>query len=274
MDLKHWVKQCIPPIFLDCYRAYRGGENLGYTWKGIYRHYQDVPVSGAGYNSEQLGKKTLAYTRNHLAVSAQYLTIPTEVVGEHSFLPFLASLICKNRGSVRVLDFGGGMGVAYIHLKNGTVACSAIDYHIIENDVMCGMGSKLFENDPQVHFHNKLPSELSGVDVVYMCSALQYIEDYSELLKTLCDYRPRYFLFVKLSSGDIPTYASAQKNISGITFPYWFLNIDEIIRIMADNNYSLIFKGVLEHEYDQSNFPSEYRLRRACNLLFRRSGNE
>ena len=106
------------------------------------------------------------------------------------------------------------------------------------------------------------------MDIVYTCSAMQYVEDYADLLKALCAYRPKYFLFVKLSAGDIPTYATAQKNVPGTVIPYLFLNVEEVIRIMKGNGYGLIYRCLLDREYDQGNFPPEYRLGRACNLLF------
>ena len=39
---------------------------------------------------------------------------------------------------------------------------------------------------------------------------------------------------------------------------------------MSSNDYSLIFKGSLEREYDKNNFPEEYHMERACNLLCKR----
>jgi hypothetical protein len=84
----------------------------------------------------------------------------------------------------------------------------------------------------------------------------------------LAEYQPQFFLFVDLASGDIPTYATAQKNIQGSVFPYWFINAREIVDLMADLGYKLIFRGLQDREFDQNNFSETYRLKRACNLLF------
>jgi putative methyltransferase (TIGR04325 family) len=263
--MRQWIKRFVPPILLDLYRSYRG-----YIWEGVYQHYRDVPSSGAGYESERLVKDTLVHTHNLLAISKRYRSAPTETIGEHALLPLLVSAICEEKSTLRVLDFGGGMGIAYVHLVSSVVNWRRIDYHIVENNAMCDAGKQLFANDAHMHFHSTLPANLSDVDIVYVSSALQYIEDYRGLLKVLCSYQPRYFLFVKLSSGNIPTYATAQKNLPGTVIPYWFLNVDEITNAMAENGYCLIFKSALEREYDQSNFPKAYRLGRACNLLFSR----
>ena len=275
MDIKRLAKRWMPPILVDWYRTFKYGRPYqGYIWEGIYRNYRDVPVVGAGYAEDRLTQETLAYTINVLAASRRYRFIPTEVMGEHAFLPLLVSILGRDRNTVSILDFGGGMGVDYIHLVNSVVHAKDVDYHIVENRSVCEAGSRLFENDSRIHFYPALPTGLAKVDIIYMCSALQYIENYADLLKALSDYHPEYFLFVKLSAGDIPTYATDQTNLPVTRIAYWFINVREIESLMSKNGYSLIFKSALEREYDQNNFPAEYRLKRACNLLFRRAGNE
>jgi len=271
MGFRYWVRQFTPRFFLHWYRAWRDRSSSDYIWEGVYRQYSDVPVSKNDYSADHLVSDTMIHTRRQIELSTKPDIVPTGLTVEHSFLSFLISLISRDRASIRVLDFGGGMGISYVHLKTGAISCDKVDYHIVENKAMCEAGAKLFDHDPQIHFHDTLPTEISKVDVVYICSSLQYIESYAELLDALCCYSPDYFLFVKLSSGNIPTYATAQKNLRGVILPYWFINIQEIIQIMAGNGYSLIFKSTLDREYDQGNFSVEYRLGRACNLLFRRA---
>lgn len=242
-----------------------------YIWEGIYSRYQDVPAVGDGFNGDYWISRTRSYTEETLKASGQYGFIPSGVSGEHLILPLLASLECKSRGEVNILDFGGGMGIAYIHTVSSLVNCQSVNFHIVESQRITEEGMRLFEHDKRIHFHSKLPAELPNLDIIYMSSALQYVEDYTSLLKTLAGYGAKYFLFVKLSAGDFQTYATAQKNVPGSTLPYWFINVKEIVEIMAAGGYSLIYKSALEQEYDQDNFPQEYRLGRTGNLLFSRN---
>jgi putative methyltransferase (TIGR04325 family) len=240
-------------------------------WEGIYPHYRDVPIAGQRFDGDTWIGKTRDYTQGILASSKKQGTIPTEVTGEHMLLPLLASLVCKESGGkVNVLDFGGGMGIAYVHLMSSLVNCRSIDYHVIEREGICEGGARLFEHDERIHFYPELPAAISDLDIVYISSALQYVEDYPSLLNRLSAFGAKYFLFVKLSAGDFPTYATAQKNVPGTTLPYWFINVGEIIEIMSAGGYSLTYKSALEQQYDQSNFPDDYRLGRTCNLLFSR----
>jgi putative methyltransferase (TIGR04325 family) len=205
-----------------------------------------------------------------MTVAKHSKTIPTEVVGEHILLPLLASVLYEKQYKLDILDFGGGAGIAYLQLLNSIPRHSNVNYHIVELDRICKTGSQLFLGDERIHFHPALPEHLPDLDILHMNSSLQYIEDYVGLLNRLCTYEPKYFLFVRLSAGDIPTYATAQKNMPGEPIPYWFLNVDELIEIMLQNKYFLIFKSALEQEYNQDNFPEEYRLGRTANLLFAR----
>ncbi len=228
-------------------------------------------MAGAGFDSEIWIQKTRAYTERVIAASRNDGAIPKDVAGEYLLLPLLASLVCKaSGGKVRILDFGGGMGVSFVHLTSCLVDCQSINYHVVEREGICEGGAQLFEHDERIRFSARLPPRLPELDIVYLSSALQYVEDYGTLLKTLAGYEAEYFFLGKLSAGDIPTYATAQMNVPGTIIPYWFINVNEVIEILASCNYSLIYKSTLEQEYDQSNFPEEYRIGRTCNLLFSR----
>jgi len=270
VSLREWVKWLAPPILTDLYRRARGGLRSENLWQGIYPTYGDVPVSGSGHDDDRVVSSAVAHATKLVSSSRQYGSIPTEVTAEHSLLPLLVSVICSASGGARVLDFGGGMGFAYLHLVSSILGCDDLDYHIVEREAVCSAATRLFGADSRVHFHSSLPEDLRGVDVVHISSALQYVEHYADVLRRLCAYRAQYVLFVKLSAGDTPTYATQQINLPGTTLAYWFINIREVIALMSQEGYALTFKGALEREYDQHNFPSEYRLGRACNLLFSR----
>ena len=269
MNWKRIVKSCIPPIAIDLLRSYKHGTQPDHTWEGIYEHYKDVPGNGLAFESDVWADSMGQFIQSQLADKKNGIN-STASLAENAFLPFLVSIISTEKTSVRILDFGGGLGATYLHLRSLSRQSCAIDYHVVETPRLCEQGGALFRNDNQIHFHSSLPV-LGDVDVVYISSALQYVEDYVGLLQKLSAYQPRFILFVKLSSGDIPTYATAQKNVRGSTIPYWFLNIDKLVEIMSAAGYVLTFRSVLEREYNQDNFPEEYRLKRACNLLFSRA---
>ena len=261
-SVKRLIERIAPPILVDIYRRKR----LGHIWEGVYQHYQNVPVAGRGFDGD-VWVTSMRVRAERLLAASREGPIPVGKIDNQILLPLLASVMCKNLGRVRILDFGGGMGVTYLYVISSLVECDSIDYHIVETESICEAGARLFETDGRIHFHTRLPDDLL-VDGVLMNNTLQYIEDYKGLINNLTDYNPVYFLYGVLPAGDVPTYASAQRNVKGSSIPCWFFSIDEIVDIMGAKGYDLIFKGVSEQVHDQGNFPAEYRQENRCHLLF------
>jgi putative methyltransferase (TIGR04325 family) len=189
-------------------------------------------------------------------------------LGEHALLPLLAATLGTER--VRVLDFGGGMGIGYATMRATLPETVHVSYRIIEIPPVCERGRSLYLHGEDVSFLEHLPGSTSAVDIVYSRSALQYVSAYRSVLRTLLGYRARYALFVMLPAGDIPTYASAQTNVPGSILAHWFFNIDEILQIASECGYALAMRAPSDRAMDRSDVPASHRLARASNLLFAR----
>ena len=237
-------------------------------WEGVYSHYREVPVTGEGLSGNAWMNMSRAAVEGLLHKSGADQILSNGVAEENSLLPLLVSVLAENKQQIRILDFGGGAGRDFLLLVNSWTRSHAIDYWIIESRGICEVGSSLFREEQRIHFYPSLPAELPDLDIVYINSALQYVEDYAAVLKKLTSYKPRYFLFVRLSAGEFPTYATAQKNVPGSVYAYWFLNLGQLLRIMKDEGYELLFRGFSEVELNQDNFPESHRLGRTRNLLF------
>src|SRR6266576_2022620 len=94
--------------------------------------------------------------------------------------------------------------------------------------------------------NHRLPGDLGNVDIILLGSVLQFVEDYKSLLKRLAALNAPYWLFTFVPTGDIPTFASGQKNVPGSTIPVWFFNLDELLEIMKALGYQMIFKAAME----------------------------
>lgn len=236
------------------------------VWRGIHRDFAEIPGRGPGYTAEDLIAETAAFTSTLAAGTVN--TLPSHLACEQTLLALhLASRATRPR-RLRVLDFGGGMGVGYFSLRSCLDQRIPIDYYVVENRAMCARGAALFAEHHSLRFCEDFPSDVEALDVVYVSSALQYVDDWRGLIETLCSYRAPFVFFVKLSAGTIPTYATAQVNLPGNIVPYRFLNVYELIEAMRDQGYALAFRGLLDRVYEQSDFPATHRLGRACNLLF------
>jgi putative methyltransferase (TIGR04325 family) len=239
-----------------------------YFWKGIYKSFDEVPVRGSGHEGNNWALATAEANRQLREVTESYRTIPFQTMGVDIFLPMLAGLVSQQRDTVRILDFGGATGTALLHLIAGVGDPAAIELNVVETESACRLGEQLWPNEPRVKFHRAIADVPRDIDIVHINSALQYVDDYRAVLEELCSFQPTYFMLPRLCAGDFPTYASAQMNLWDGVVANWFINIGELIGIMESCGYRLLSKSVEAMLYDQSNFPAEYRMQRACNLLF------
>lgn len=249
-----------------------------FIWEGIYNQYRDVPSQGAGFDSDEWILNTRQSTANALeSLSRRPNGIPYDIPSYHSLFSLTVALLRQHRERLRVLDFGGGMGLAFVNLlrslDEGTPK-PPIDYLVVDNDRSCRDGALLFKELRFVQFSSTLPENLGDVDIVLLSGVLQFVEDYKSVLKRLAAFNAPYWLFTFVPTGDIPTFASGQKNVPGSTIPVWFFNLGELLEIMRSLGYQLIFKAALERKFDMGNFPESHRLPQQCNLLFHRNDHD
>lgn len=261
---------------IDRVIRYASRNKQPFIWEGIYSEYRDVPAKGAGFDSEEWISRTRQATLGALeSFSRQSNGIPYDIPSYHSLFSLAVALLIQHRKRVRVLDFGGGMGMALANLLRSLGEPKPpIDYLVVDNDRSCRDGARLFDQMPFVQFSSTLPGDLNYVDLILLSGVLQFVEDYKNILKRLAALNAPYWLLTFVPTGDIPTFASGQQNVPGSTIPVWFFNLDELLEIMRSLGYRMIFQAPLEREFDMSNFPPTHRLARQCNLLFHRNDND
>jgi len=241
-------------------------------WSGIYSSFEEVPVVGAGFDGRRFAEQTHTATRL-LIEETRMQVLPKHTTCQDSLLPLVSALAGQHNGSVNILDFGGGTGAAFVHVLASVPSWLEIKFDVVETASACELGQQLFANESRINFHTTLPERDNHFDLVHISSALQYVTDYRTTLVDLCSFKAEYFLLANLSASAIPTYATAQRVYKDMVVPYWFLNLDEVIDILASESYRLLWKAALERKYSQKNFPPEYRMGRTCNLLFRQDTN-
>ena len=242
-----------------------------FIWDGIYNSFDQVPVSGDGFGSDVWLADTERYTRAALmALRRENGGIPENVPQYHALPSILVASLPSVDRPVRVIDFGGGMGIGFASLMRCMPAKRRLEYLVVDNEESCKRGRQLLRDFPPVRFMSNLPHECSFVDVMVLNSVLQFVGNYEELLIKLAAFAPSLWQFTFLPAGDIPTFASAQLNVPGSVLPVWFFNFRELVNKIEALGYRLIFKSALDRSFDMNNFPLTHRLPLQCNLLFHR----
>jgi putative methyltransferase (TIGR04325 family) len=264
---RKFIKQFLPPFLVAVFRGCRKFEKHRFTWQGIYAHRRDVPSDNASYDDEIEVRKHYDWTRAALDL----VHAGKQPILWHDTLAVVAAIISSRNNAVSVLDFGGAVGSGYVQLLGSLPKNAAIQYHVVDLPKMCAAGHQLFAGDPRITFHTCLPSLDDALDIVYASSVLQYVDDYGGLLRQLGSAQATFILLGQLAAGDIPTFATKQMNLVEKILAYWFLNRDEVGDSLAEAGYELVYDGLGDQVYDQSNFPDTHRIGRMRNMLFRRS---
>lgn len=237
-------------------------------WEGVYERFADVPAVGDGFDDAAWVADTRRLTESVRAVCTRGLA---PVVGDDALLPLLAAA-AGGTGTVKVLDFGGGLGISFVQLCAALPSESTIEYHVVERSAVCAAGEEMYRAEPRIRFHLEVPAVLPGLDIVYLNSALQYVEDWRGLIARLCRLSPSFMLLARCSAGDTPTFVTAQTTLPGKKIPYWFLNRDELAGCLREHGYSLRFAARATAKLDQARLPERYRQGWTSNLLFCRAG--
>jgi putative methyltransferase (TIGR04325 family) len=287
MSFRSMSKLLIPPLFISLYRKVRYGNAAmkqsidikQYIWEGVYKNFSEVPLKKNQSEAKGFEDFNKDVYINFLIEGAKKIInhpennniIPKDILEADMLLPLLISLAMKKNQKFKILDFGGGLGNGYLSLKRSLEKKNQIEYIVFEVDNVCQAGNSFFKDDGLIRFISKLPDKFPELDLIFLKSVLQYIEDYTSLLTKICEYDSRYIFFVNFSAVEASSYASLQNNGNEMQMAYWFINISEIIDIMYTNGYSIIYKSALSRIYDQNNFPESHRMGQTCNLLFEKN---
>ncbi len=234
-------------------------------WEGIYKNFKETGVKEDVFNED-------IWTANSLKKLKESLWIDDEL------LSFLASVLLSEKNNLKVIDFGGGIGITYAQLIKSIPHSRNIQYLIVEKKTVYEAGSEFFKKDKKIRFFNSMP-KIRKADIVYLRSSLQYIDDWRKTLADLASYKPRFFLFVDLFAGNIPSYVTVQ-NYYGGKIPTRFFNIKEIKNFMKNKGFEVLFEAPYASaffgkpgDFPQENFPDKYKLGRSKNILFFNKNN-
>jgi putative methyltransferase (TIGR04325 family) len=177
---------------------------------------------------------------------------------EHYIVPVavLAAQRARDGLPVRLLDFGGGLGVNFFTVASALPPSSRFAWHVVDTPLNCAAGRELFVDEPRCQFHSSPPND--DYDLVLASSVLQYIPEWGNALTKLSNRNASYLCLTRLPMTTGPTFAARQQiaftsgphagKSAGAT-PHWFFSREELIARLAANGYGLSY----EH------FISDYR---------------
>jgi putative methyltransferase (TIGR04325 family) len=265
------LKPLIPPLLWMFFRKVVSDNNSNKVFDGIYDSLNDVPESN--YNNADSLDEMFNETSNNLQLYKDSISWPSNGLSPISNLLPLVIALASDEKKIIVLDFGGGMGDSYLNslsaLKGSNID---VEFHIIDLETTIEFGMKIFPKDMGIHFHASVEDVTPAVDIIYIGSTLQYVNDYQTLIQKFVKLSPKYIFFTDNFMGEVETFATTQVNMKDRQIAYWIFKLSEIIDLMAKNGYKKIYMTKNHqpfHNFD--NFLDEYKVDDTCNLLFSRN---
>jgi putative methyltransferase (TIGR04325 family) len=179
-------------------------------------------------------------------------------------------------GTLRVLDYGGGIGETFISLPTQIKESQHIEFAILDNKTMCNHGREINKKEYNIFFIEEL-SEYNTekqVDLIHLGSVIQYLSDWRKTLLDLMTLKPKLIVLDDVFCGNIKSFTTMQKYYTS-QVRFNFINIEEIKDFFINNSYELLFSspfipvinGKTEF-YDMSNFEQELQIPHAMNMAF------
>lgn len=140
---------------------------------------------------------------------------------------YVLALSSRTRDVLSVLDWGGALG-HYHALARALMPEVELEYHCKELPAVCQQGRRV---SPEVNFHESDACLERSYDLVLASGAIQYAEDWTELLTRLARAAGVYLLITKVPVTDVPSFVTLQRAYEyGYDTEYlgWALNREEI----------------------------------------------
>jgi putative methyltransferase (TIGR04325 family) len=243
-------------------------------WQNSFLDFQTANKHkvGPGFSGSVYLERSLQAAEESLQSLKSGQQVPYFHKQRNVHLPIVASMLL-NQGDrkIRILDFGGGLGIAYMALVESIPKLvNRVEYYIVENPAVCEIGESLFKSNLNISFSRKIPNNLK-VDLIYSSSCIQYIEFWDETLIELCNLGARHILFSDFFSSNSKSFVSLQ-NYYESKIPHWFINLDDFLKITTSYGYELQFKSFsnLERlgERDLTKLSKNQINKQSLNLLF------
>lgn len=242
-------------------------------WEGIFNNFRQAKKfqKGLGFNSKKWEKKQLEIfkvCKNYLRYKKK---IPKVYFERNLDLIVILKKILNKKKKIKILDFGGGFGIAYYILrKYFENHIESISYSILEIPSVRKFSKKLNMN---ISFITKLEKQ-KKYTLIYSSSALQYVVNWKKTIIKFTKNNPDYIFLCDAFVGDIPTFVSLQ-NYYESKIPHWFINFNDLDDILKKNGYTLKSKKKtkltrLNHKKNlpMQNFEKKYKLNNTLNLLY------
>jgi len=251
-----------------------------YIWEGVYHDFQaaESEANGAGFGSDVYRSRSLLAATECLVALKSDSPIPAFHKQRSTHLPLVVAMMLRDKPQVKILDFGGGLGIGYMTLAESIPAdLHRIEYTIVEVPEVCQSGMDFHAGlGGGVIYTSDLPI-FANFHLIHAASSFQYVELWQDLVAKFSALTPEYILLSDVFAGSIKPYVTLQ-NYYESKIPHWFLNLNELLGAFEHYGYRLAMKSYatsrrldVEDTLPMANFPEALRLSQSLHLLLQKN---
>jgi putative methyltransferase (TIGR04325 family) len=215
----------------------------------VFPNFADaLAACGPGYNDGDIAD-VIAY-KTSLAVDHRQLA-PEQAINSILAIGITAAEISDR--PLNVLDFGGGCGFHYFRAIAATRA--PLRWAVVETPTMAERAAKVANGRFGVFTSiDDAAAALGRIDLLHASSAIQYVPNPLETLKSLAALRAQHFALARLPVWGAPQTVGLQRSplsANGIgpmpphiadrqiTYPVTFVNFDDVMRALSNYEIAL-----------------------------------
>lgn len=221
------------------YRKYLRRKSFG--WFGDFPSWQDAERLASGYDAdnilEQVKQATLK-VKTGAAVYERDSVIFDQI--EYSF-PLLSALMfvaAKNKGHLKIIDFGGSLGSSFFQNKRFLDSMQRVLWTVVEQQNFVECGRSAIADDRLRFAYTIEEAEQSGKsDMLVLACTLPYLESPYDLINEIIRQKIPYIILdntpFNYEKRDRITIQKVPPSIYQASYPCWFLDYSSVLKRFA-----------------------------------------
>ena len=246
-ELKEFVRDWLPPIFVRWIRKFRHVRGEGNCFEGEFATWAEASAHCTGYDAEGILAKVLDSTLKVKSGEVAFerdSVLFDEIEYQWSLLAGLMWAAARNEGGLNVLDFGGALGSSYFQNKKFLQSLSGVRWNVVEQAHYVEAGRAKIQ-DENIRFYKSIEECLTEnqPNVILLSSVLQYLESPTDLISKLNEVgaicliidRTPFLLYEKdkLIIQNVPSF------IYPASYPMWILSLPKFKQLL-DVNWCMV----------------------------------
>ena len=238
----------------------------GIMYRGPFTTWNEARASTSGYDEGAILRRVVEATLRVLRGEARYEQDGVAFRGDPPASHALASLLAASAaegGSLRIVDFGGGLASHYLRWLPYLADVPSLQWCVVEQPHFVEAGRRLFADVAQVSFAATLDEACDLTpNAVLASSVLQYLESPLDTLQALAALEARLLVLdrtpfstdgrARILTQHVPA------RLGRASYPLWMLSCEEVLHVLEPRYAQRVSFKSTDHPIKVSGLRADY----------------